>query len=340
MFSCRSSLGSVATHDIISGVYYQLMGAILGIIYDDYDGLGDDKPFSDDDTYRAYHLFSQYAAEKKIRVLIGKPEDYRDGGLDAAWDLILGEKVGRTGIDACWDRQCKLESAADFARMQKLREEIAERMPFVNHPRLSFLASDKYEAYRAFPDLIPQTFLASELEEARRTFSGRVVTKPRFGAHGRGVEIRDIAEIDSLPEDFIVQRFVDSTAGIPGLTEGAHDLRLVLVNDVIADTYIRFSKSGLISNVSRGGTMKMLDTDALPASVVSVARRVDAHFSAFVPRIYSIDFMIEGGERPWVGEFNYAPGIWGHMVQGVPLDVFKKFCMQFVSALAGTLETN
>jgi glutathione synthase/RimK-type ligase-like ATP-grasp enzyme len=303
---------------------------ILGVIYLDHDGLEDKEPFNNKDTHTAYSLFSTYAEKKGLRIILGKPEDYRDGGFVTAWDLLANKKVNDISIDACWDR-CQILRSTDFRRIQTIREEIAKFMLISNHPKLARLSDDKYETFRMFPTLIPQTFLGSEFTKASAAFKGRVVIKARYGVHGHDIKIGDISEAANLDDDFIVQPFIDSTKGIPGIVEGPHDLRVTMLNNTIADTYIRKPKTGLISNVSLGGEMVILEKEKLPKSIVDIAMKIDENFSTYIPRLYSIDFMMEG-ERPWIVELNNAPGIWGHIARGISMEYYEKYCNDIIDA--------
>lgn len=306
--------------------------AVLGIIYLDHDGLGGEQPFTDKDTHTAYSLFSKYASEKGLRVVLGKPESYKEGTFIWAWDLLTGEKVRDIAIDACWDRAIA-EGTDFFKSTQLLLEDIAARMPLANGPRLVRTSEDKYETFLRLPDFVPQTFLGTELEAARKAFKGRVVTKPRYGSHGNDVSIVDIAEVQSLNDDFIIQPFIDSSLGIPGIIEGMHDLRVTTLNGTIVDTYVRFPKTGFLSNMSKGGGMKQIQPSQLPAHVAAAVCAIDAHFADLAPRFYSIDFMLDG-ERPWIIELNKAPGIWGHIAAGIPIEQFERLCRPIVDAFA------
>lgn len=308
----------------------------LGILYRDHDGIGDDQPFSDKDTLKAYTLFSEYASKKGLRVIIGKPEWYADGRFTTAWDLIEEKKVSDVLFDACWDRNLD-EVPDDFPKTQKLLEAIAARMPLANHPNIVAVSEDKYETSKRLSDYVPQTFLGSELEKAKEVIKNRAVTKPRFGSHGNDVEIRPIEEIKTLSDDFIIQPFIDSTKGIPGIIDGPHDLRVTVLNGRIVDTYIRYPQEGLISNMSRGGKMKTLSVKELPESVVQMVQKVDAHFKTYHPRFYSIDFMLEEN-RPWVIELNKAPGIWGHIVADISPEYFEELCTEIIDAFIVALK--
>jgi len=301
-------------------------------MYQDHDGLGDTEPFNGPHTYRTYKLFSQYAAKEGIRVVLGSPEAYTDHGFSSAWNLIHGTKEQNVSIDACWDR-CQEKRSADFTELQKLREKINKEIPLTNHPHLAYIAGDKYETYSLFPEFVPRTFRGSELSEARREFTGRVVVKPQYGTHGFDVSIKNISEITSLPPDFIIQPFVDSTKGIPGIIDGPHDLRVTMMDGIIGGSFVRYPREGLISNVSLGGKMKMLNPTLLPESILSVAKTVDSHFLEYIPRVYSIDFMFDG-ERVWVVELNNAPGdIWAYISENIPMKYFQDFCSRFITSV-------
>lgn len=310
---------------------------VLGVLYFDHDGLYENEPFTDKDTLKAYTLFSGYAAGKGLRTVIGKPESYHDGRFEWAWDLRTGEKVRDVGLDICWDR-CVVQFVEEHPQMLKLLGEIAGRMPVVNHPDLVKVSEDKYETARLFRDYVPQTFLDTELEEARRAFPGRVVIKPRYGSHGTDVHVLDISEVKELKKDFIIQPFLDSSCGIPGIIGGVHDLRVTMLNDTIVDTYVRYPQTGWLSNISRGGKMKMVEKDILPEAVKKIVQDVDTRFSTHAPRLYSIDFMYDG-ERFWIIELNKAPGIWGHIATGVPEETFERICTEIADAFSRSVQS-
>jgi len=310
--------------------------ATLGIIYLDKDGLGKQAPFSVPAIELGYRLFSEYAAKKGLRVVLGSPTDYADGMFTEAWDLIAREKVRNVPIDAAWDRAFAQKNDF-FIHHQALLADVAERMPLANHPSIAAVTEDKYETYRTFSSFVPQTFLASELEKARAAFGGRVVVKPRGGSHGDDVKIRDISEIEELPSDFIIQPLIDSRDGIPDVIEGVHDLRITVLNGTINDSYVRFPTRGLVSNVSLGGHVKYVEPARIPDAARKIAGEVDAHFARFVPRFYSIDFMLERG-RPWLLELNKAPGIWGHEEDGRPTKDFEPMCIEIIDAFLASLE--
>ena len=86
-----------------------------------------------------------------------------------------------------------------------------------------------------------------------------VVLKPLSESGGKNVRIakkRSAFPKIKIGQDYIVQEFIDSSKGIPGLTEGAHDLRVVLVNEKIIYSHIRKPKTNcLLANVALGGTI-------------------------------------------------------------------------------------
>jgi glutathione synthase/RimK-type ligase-like ATP-grasp enzyme len=107
-----------------------------------------------------------------------------------------------------------------------------------------------------------------------------------------------------------VQKFVDSTRGIPSLdVEGVHDLRIVVLDGEPLVSYVRQPKSGLISNVSRGGSMENVELTDLPGEVLDIVEEVDEELEDYSDRLYSVDFIFDEDENPWILELNSKPGL-------------------------------
>jgi RimK-like ATP-grasp domain len=187
------------------------------------------------------------------------------------------------------------------------------------------LCNLKHRTYSLFPHLFPITKLVREpggllgaLPKLRSTI---IAAKPPAGAAGRGVVIAPRGELPAQVTEYplLVQAFIDTSRGIPGLVESTHDLRVVVVGGIVAFGCIRTPAEGsLVANLDRGGSMRVLDVDGLPEGVLEIVEEVDRSFARFPERVYSIDMGLHK-EREWkIFELNAPPGLpwpdWGNEV--------------------------
>ena len=145
-----------------------------------------------------------------------------------------------------------------------------------------------------------------------------VAAKPPVGACGRGVVIAPRGELPAQVTEYplLVQAFIDTSRGIPGLVESTHDLRVVVVGGIVALACVRTPPEGsLVANLDRGGSIRLLDVEGLPSDVFAIVEEVDHSLSRFPERVYSIDMGLHE-EREWkIIELNAPPGMpwpeWG-----------------------------
>jgi glutathione synthase/RimK-type ligase-like ATP-grasp enzyme len=194
----------------------------------------------------------------------------------------------------------------------------------VNERNFKVLAWDKWATYQAIGKYMPQTLLLeSERDLAKilpRIKSDVVVLKPYNGLKGFGIFIggKDTAKkfkFDKRYNRYIAQEFIDTGSGIPGITPGNHDLRIVIVNGKPVWCHVRVPARGkLLANAAQGGTLTEVDYEKVPVSVKNVVNKVSALFSSkFYSPIYSLDFGIGTNGRPYIFEINDQIGFpkWG-----------------------------
>ncbi len=174
--------------------------------------------------------------------------------------------------------------------------------PMINHPDLERLCNDKVKIAKLFADISPKTEGVGSYKEFLQVVSDwallpqdMIVLKKNFMSGGKGVKVlpvKDVAEI--LFESWnntLVQEFIDSSVGIPGLVEGLHDLRVVTINGEPVHTYVRTPKSGsFLANTAQGGTALALDLDKLPLDLLVTVKRINKEFIQYRPSILGIDF--------------------------------------------------
>lgn len=265
------------------------------------------KPFKKDYMNGSYNVFSDIATRHDSEVVIGKFSWYEDNKLTKGYCFRDGEwvKVENIEIDGVFDK-FKFDDET-----VEIKKKMHSQLPVLNNFELEEVCKDKLKTYEKFPDHVPETRLAErENVEKMLEEDGRVVLKPRYDFGGKGVKVIDDIEDFEPDEDLLVQRFVDSSTGIKDLgIEGVHDLRIIMVNDEPATSFVRTPDEGFISNVSRGGSMHHFEIDEVPEQALKIAEEVDEQFKDLGRRVYAVDLIFDSEGKPWILEMNSKPGL-------------------------------
>lgn len=194
-----------------------------------------------------------------------------------------------------------------------------ENDPLVVIDDLDFkrLCWNKWEQYNVVGEYMTKTlFLGtdrSKLSEILDQVSTElVVIKPINGLKGKGIYIGDkkgALEFPFKDIDYIVQEFIDTKGGIPGITSGRHDLRVAITNHIPVWCHVRVPpKDSFLANAALGGNLTEIDYETVPESVKEIVKKVSAEFSKkYDNPIYSLDFGISEG-RPYIFEINDTIG--------------------------------
>ena len=277
----------------------------VGVLWDREIGGDGEKPF-DMAANETYRYFSELAEGEGVSLFIANYKWYDDGFLEEAWLYDDGwSKVGDVELDAVHDKFVSNDETLE------LKKGIQESVGLINEVGLEVLCKDKLETFRRFSEYVPETRVASEENiDEMLTEYGKIVLKPRraYGAEGIHIVERGetIPDIDN--EEYIVQRFIDSSAGIEGLVDGSHDLRGIVVSGELLGAYIRYNEDSVISNVSEGGTKKALKIEEFPSDAKEIIREVSDKLE-YSPAIFSVDFFYDEKGDPWIVELNGKPGL-------------------------------
>lgn len=213
---------------------------------------------------------------------------------------FFNRKESNVTVDIVWNKGRKLQDPA---------------LKQVNHPELDAICLDKWRCYQLFPYLYKKTIIVQDkaaLPGALKQIKTEKVTlKPLTGWGGFNVIIGSPDEVLKKNELFpcIVQEFVDTSSGIKGIVDGMHDFRIVSLNGEIGLCYIRTPPPGkLTANVSQGGREIEVPPDAIPSEAAAILADVDIVFSAYKPRIYTVDMGRDASGRWYVFEINAKPG--------------------------------
>ncbi len=281
----------------------------IAVIWDAEVNWDGERPFRNDIDHmnHTYRVFSELVLDHGSKAYIANFSWYESGKLEKAYHFDGDEwqKVEDVEVDAVFDKY-KFDDET-----VPLKEEIQREKPVVNDFELEQICKDKLLSYKEFPKLLPETREATQenVEEMLEEY-GRVIVKPRFDYGGAGIEvIEEISEFEP-GENMLVQRFVDSSQGIPELDiEGVHDLRVYVLNGENTLAYIRTPEEGLLSNVHLGGSITFVDLEDVPAAALETVELVKEKFEEYNPSLYSVDMLFDSSGKVWILEFNSKPGL-------------------------------
>ena len=216
----------------------------------------------------------------------------------------------------------------------------SETIPSITSYQISNISGSKYATYQRFSKYQPYTVYVANsavfptaLKQFTQHFAGddsqpnsqsntsaqdvantsrRIVFKPLSDFGGHGIHICPASELLQTPGlsfPAILQEFIESDGGIPGLVSGRHDLRVLILNGEVIGGSIRQPASGsLLSNTSQGGTMTMYERNQLPQDVIKFALDIDSQLPQ-APRLYAADFFYSTERSRWyLVELNASPG--------------------------------
>jgi len=117
---------------------------------------------------------------------------------------------------------------------------------------------------------------------------------------------------------YVIQPFINCNKGFSfGKYCGLIDLRLILLNHKIVQTYIRIAKKGKIQcNEHQGGNLVYMPIKIIPKDVLTMSRKIIKKLNAKLNlkhSLYTLDFMRSSNGNLYFIEGNINPGIdWNH----------------------------
>lgn len=259
---------------------------------------------------QAYHEVIDQLNEKGVYValLMGQGSYEGNGKFSKHWVQVNDdgqyrfEKRGPIAVDAIFDK----DHFRDDGQVLK-----------VNDDTLYQIAWSKERTYEVLGEFHPKSLLAndeSELESALSELPGeKVAVKALTGSSGKGVYVgakRDVyGEQELLEYPVLVQEFIETGGGVPGITDSRHDIRVVLMNGEPAIATLRTPPEGeLKSNIGYGGAHRLVDVSELPRELLVMCEEIDKKLKSYGKfRIYSVDCgLTPNGWRLF--EINGMPG--------------------------------
>jgi len=166
----------------------------------------------------------------------------------------------------------------------------------------------------------------------RADFNDSYIVKDKTGAGGYKIykvdfdkfgfkEIMKHYESDKKKKEilsYVVQPFINCNKGFNfGKYHGFIDLRLILLNHEIVQTYIRIARKGDFKcNEHQGGNLVYMPIKTIPKDVLMMTRKIIKKLAAKLNlkhSLYSLDFIRSNNGNLYLIEGNSSPGIdWNH----------------------------
>ena len=188
---------------------------------------------------------------------------------------------------------------------------------FINNQLFTRLIDDKFTTSLIFEKWSKKNWLIKNKEELKKILpkikTSKIVIKPLMESGGNGVQIltkKEATKKANVQEIKLVQEFINSSKGVPGVSTSMHDLRVVMINEKIIYAYIREPQKGsYLANLAQGGSLKIVPNENLPKTILPIVDFANTAFASFRPRIFCIDFMFDENKKPWIVELNSMPGL-------------------------------
>lgn len=266
----------------------------------------DDYPF-DGGYYRdSYETLATMLASKGARFCITRDQETYVSGNRFSGGWVFEQDS--------WKRVNRMIEADVIFNRGNLQPD--EHANVINCYELDQLCTDKYRSYMLFKRFSPMTVKVNAETDIHSALThihtAKVVAKPIDGEEGHGIVIDDretiMGKIPHFP--YLLQEFMDTSGGIPGVVEGRHDLRIVVIEGRIVDAYIRQPRKGsLLANVSQGGKLVFLPVHAVPKTAIGLFTEVESIFKRYRRRVYALDLCLDASGKWKIIELNSKPGL-------------------------------
>lgn len=198
---------------------------------------------------------------------------------------------------------------------------------------LRALLEDKLKTYEAFPDeAIPSVAIdlqdAADIQRAKKElvtltsqptyancFKKEFVLKDRLGAGGMNIfRVNSEVDVDEIPHkekkgNYLIQPFIDTSGMKIKGQQGLIDLRVILFNGEIIQSYIRIAKKGEYrANTSLGGDINYLQPHEIPKDILEMVTRLNGQLPTN-SGVYTFDFIKSANGRLFFIEGNSSPGL-------------------------------
>lgn len=272
-----------------------------------------DYPFNELWFFDAYKDIIASLEAKGPRVVIVRADSYQGKGVFSQYFRIEEDEVIKhdepVTVDLIWNRD------------NENTIPVIHDCLVLNHPDFDELCTDKYKTAQQFPDISPKTDYVHSYEQYRNTIAlwhlpedTRIVLKKNYLHSGRGIFILPLSDIhEGLYDDWsdiLVQQFVESSDGLPGISDGRHDLRVYVLSGIPAAGMVRVAKEGeFLANADYGSTLFTVDVDQIEQEVLDHVAYINKNAVQYEPTIYGADFLKGNDGKYYLVELNSRVGL-------------------------------
>ncbi len=279
---------------------------------------GDDwsveNPFAEKPTHDARYgeFYTRAKTDYGLQIVRSCIDWYADGAWSKYWSYSGSEWVKH---DTEIRPDLIIDKSTFYFHTYEQFKSMEQHAILINPWEIKTITSDKMITSVVLAEHGPQTsvvYTTAQLQAAVKRFaSAEVVVKPQYGLGGAGVEIltRAAAQEREIDAPHVIQPFIDSSHGITGIVDGYHDFRVVLMGNEIVFAYVRTPAPGSkLCNLTQGGKAIYVPLGAIPPTVLTIVDQVRGRFQGFSRSLYSLDFLFDEQQRPWIIEMNDMPG--------------------------------
>ena len=283
-------------------------------------------PFSSKDYLESYRDFFKVAEKRFAIFIIRGMSKYRGDGVFTGGFRWNGSNFvrhhGRIAARVVYNKgRLVADGGAHWA--------------IINVSELHRISRYKDLTHKIFPKLMKRGYRIYSrpqfLRALKKIQSQKAVFKPVDGFAGQGIIIKEKDKLMTSLRRFngLLEEFIDTSQGVPGLTPSYHDVRMTIMDGKLVQCYIRVPRHGsLLANVARGGSLHEFSPRSLPRTARHIANLVDKRFKKYGHRVYSVDVGYEGS-KPFLFEINDQPG--------VPHKKWERFYREWHATLLGVL---
>lgn len=275
----------------------------VGILYDASCHMTAKKPFTDPIYNQDYASLLKIGKKHGVYFYLASYKQYQNKFFKKAFYYTnQWQKINNIKLDVIFDK-------VDGKEAMILKKEIAKHMLVINDPKLDQLCTDKWLAYKKWPQFHAKTVLGNEVKKAKKFTSDLILAKPRCGSSGVGIKIIKKKSLKNYTSNYILQELIQG--GKIFDIKGQHDFRVFISNGKMLYSNIRLPyKHKYLCNEAQGGReLYYYKNHLIPVKIKRIVNKVIMDLKKFNNYFCSVDFMVDQEGVPHIIELNSHPGI-------------------------------
>lgn len=281
---------------------------------------------------KSYMYFLQYCKQQGLRAAFATTKDIVGPGLlKSVWIYEKNWKRLKTlsYSSLIFD---KFPTIVNYKR-NKLLMGTAGKIRLFHNPDIRRVFDNKLKTFNAFseytlPTVSIDLFSKKEITLAKKKLHGQMkrhkyakdftaafVVKDQCGSGGNDVFKRSEKTLaassitQDIEKEFILQPFINASGFHFGKQNGITDLRVIVSNGDIIQSYLRTAKKGEFrANAQQGGTVKYLTKSMLPPEVITMSAAINKKLPT-QDTVYALDFIKSSSGHLYFIEGNSTPGL-------------------------------